>query len=125
MILAKVSKSFAKGFAEIDNNRKFQQGEESRPHAFKEGSLLAARAEKVFSSKEILFFVFSIPGVPHTYGNCQSKVSQFSSQTPHCWSKHQSLRGNKQRKGKFIKQSISLKVKFCSYRRWKYQGMSY
>ena len=81
--------------------------------------------KRFFSSKEILFFVFSIPGVPHTYGNCQSKVSQFSSQTPHCWSKRQSLRGNKQRKGRFIKQSISLKVKFCSYRRWKYQGMSY
>ena len=62
--------------------------EESRPHAFKEGSLLAARAEKVFFVKRNPFFVFSIPGVPHTYGNCQSKVSQFSSQTPHCWSKY-------------------------------------
>ena len=81
--------------------------------------------KRFFRQKKSFFFVFSIPGVPHTYGNCQSKVSQFSSQTPHCWSKRQSLRGNKQRKGRFIKQSISLKVKFCSYRRWKYQGMSY
>ena len=60
-------------------NEAFTIVEGNRPQAFKEGSLIAARAEKVFKFQ--FFFSFPIQGFSHPHGNHPSKVSQLPSQT--------------------------------------------